>query len=198
MRVGTLVVTSFAFASVLVGQTEPSVAPEWDIRTNMQSLVADVRLFEPLLRRLDPEHWVKRGAPEAYVQQLTSSQQAMEQLNAATDQLSRSPEKLSAALNVFFELERMETLMKSLRDGARKWQSEDLSNRITEALAANTTHHERLRQHVRDLAVTREQEFHIMNQEAQRCRGMLTKQPPPEVAPRGSSGRSQNRRARQQ
>jgi hypothetical protein len=173
-----------------------SVAPEWDVKAHMGDLVRDVGRFESLLRRVDVEHWIGRGAPDVYRRQLMSAQEAFTHLSAATEKLSRKPELLSAAIDVMFQLERMELLVGSLRDGVRKWQSQDFANTITDALASNTTHRERLRQHVRDVAVIREQEFQIANEEAQRCRGMLTSPVTPQPVER-RSGRSRNRRPAQ-
>ena len=170
-----------------------SVAAEWDVRAHLSDLVKDVASFESLLRRVDVEHWIGRGAPDVYRRQLMSAQEAFPHLVAATEKLSRQPELLSAAIEVMFQLERFELLVGSLRDGVRKWQSQDFANTITDALAANTTHRERLRQHVRDVALIREQEYQIANQEAQRCRGMLMTPTPQQPAER-RSGRSRNRR----
>jgi hypothetical protein len=140
------------------------VTAEWDVRSYMTQLVADV-------------------------QQSKSSLDAMEHLVAATEDLSRQPEKLSAAIETFFQLERMELLVASLNNGVRKWQSEHTANEMSEALSANMVHRDRLRQHIRDLASARENEQRIMNEEAQRCRGMLTREapaPPVRSAPRRS------------
>jgi hypothetical protein len=180
-------------AGSLTAQTPPTdangVTPEWDVRSYMTSLVADVHRMRSLLNRVDAPHWVTRGAPDAYIQQSKSSLEAMEHLVAATEALSREPERLPAALETFFQLERMELLVTSLNNGVRKWQSEYTANEINLALSANMVHRDRLRQHIRDLAAAREDEFRIMNEEAQRCRGILTKAapaPPCRPAPRRS------------
>ncbi|HYO81997.1 MAG TPA: hypothetical protein VES20_11380 [Bryobacteraceae bacterium] len=194
---GVLFTALIASAAVLHAQASSgaesvSVAPEWDVRAHLNDLVRDVAGYESLLRRMDVDHWIGRGAPEVYRRQLMSAQEAFQHLSAATDKLARQPELLSAAIEVMFQLERMELLVGSLRDGARKWQSEEFANTVTTAMAANTSHRERLRQHIRDVAVVREQEFQIANQEAQRCRGMLTNPVPAPPAER-RSGRTRNR-----
>src|SRR5688572_12253238 len=91
-----------------------SVAAEWDVRSYMSALVEDVHKLRSLLNRVDAPHWVSRGAPEAYIQQSKSSLEAMEILVTATEDLSKQPEKLPAALETFFQLERMELLVTSL------------------------------------------------------------------------------------
>ena len=46
-------------------------------------------------------------------------------------------------------------------------------------LAENSSNRDKLRQYITDLAVTKEQEFQIVDKEAQRCRGVLSHQPAP-------------------
>lgn len=194
MRAVPFFFTLFAVCGVACAQGQPSVAPVWDVAANMGAMQEDVRKIEPLLRRVDTPHWISRGAPEAYARQLASSQAAVQQLVASADKLARNPEQLSVALETFFELERMELLLNSLREGVRKWQSEDLANQFTQVLGANILHRDRLRQHIRDVAAAREAEYRIANEEVQRCRGMLLKQTPQsETKP----ARSRNQRRRE-
>jgi len=143
----------------------------------MAALAASVRHVEPLLKQVNPADWVEKGAPDAYVRQLQTTKQAIAALVASSDELARQPEKMAVALDVYFQMERMELLMGSLREGIRKYQSAELDELIRQDLASNVLHRERLRQHIRDLADLREQEYQIANEEAQRCRGLLTKQP---------------------
>ena len=46
----------------------------------------------------------------------------------------------------------------------------------------NSNNRERLRQYLNGLAQTKEQESQIMDKEAQRCRAILSRQPPPPPA----------------
>ena len=185
-----LIIGALAACCSACAQTTEGVAAVWDVRANIASLVADVQKVEPLLRRVDAPHWVTKGAPEAYVRQHASAQAALQQLILATQRLAQDPEKIPATVDVYFELERMELLMNSLRDGVRKYQSDDLANMFTQVMGTNILHRDRLRQHIRDLAIARENEFKIANEEAQRCRGMLTRQAPAPTPPARSKSRS--------
>lgn len=155
-----------------------SVTPEWDVRGNMAALATDIRKLEPLLGQVNAADWVAKGAPRAYVQQAKSAQGTLAHLVVATSALAQEPERLTAALEAFFQMERMELLLGSLRSGVRKYQSPDLGDHLNRAWGTNAVHRDRLRQHIRDLAHVREQEYKIVNQEAQRCRGMITQQAP--------------------
>jgi hypothetical protein len=168
----TFLLTVFG-AAVLGAQ---GTAPEWDIRSNMSTLVADVRKLDPLLAHVKPQDWVAEGAPQAYVQQLESSKSLLQHLVYATDALAQNPDRLTTALSAFFHFEKMELLLGSLNQGVRKYQSPDLADMITSQLARHSVHRERLRQHITDLATVREQEFELLDQEAQRCRASAARE----------------------
>jgi hypothetical protein len=157
--------------------TAGGVTPEYDVRRDLTTLAEQTRRFQPLLAQVKPEKWIENGAPEAYVRQLRSCQANVQSLIAATDQLAREPERLTVALDAYFRMQNMESLVGSLRDGIRKYQNAELAGLLSGALADNANNREKLRQHIIDLAAAREQELQIMDQEAQRCRGMLLRQP---------------------
>ena len=106
-------------------QTQPSsgITAEWDVRANMEQLSSAIEQFGPILRRLRPEEWIAKGASGSYVQQVRSSREMMTALTDATAKLAREPERLTAALDAYFLMERMELLLGSLKDGIRRYQS---------------------------------------------------------------------------
>jgi len=186
---------AFLFAIVAVRLTaqqssaaEPQgVAAAWDVRTQLTALANAIREIEPLVQRVDPRILSENGAPAAYVQQVLSVQASMKSLLSAADQLAREPEKLPVAVDVYFQMERMELLLNSLRDGLKKYQSPDLADMLSQTLGKNAIHRDRLRQHIRDVAELHDEEYKIANEEAQRCRGILTKQPATTPVPRKPS-----------
>ncbi len=133
---------------------------------------------EQLVLKVDPKILAENGAPETYVQQVKSVQGSMKALLTAASFVAREPEKLPAALDVYFQMERLDVLLSSLREGIRKYQSPDLADMITKTVGQNVIHRDRLRQHIVDVAELHDQEYQIANEEAQRCRATLTKQPP--------------------
>jgi hypothetical protein len=165
----------------LTAQQSPSTEPQgvsaaWDVRTQLTALANSIRELQPLVQRVDLKILGENGAPDAYIQQVRSVQASMKALLSAADQLAREPEKLPVAVDVYFQMERMELLMNSLRDGLRKYQSPDLADMLSQTLGKNAIHRDRLRQHIRDVAELHDEEYKIANEEAQRCRGILTKQ----------------------
>jgi hypothetical protein len=163
-------------AGIGFGQQATGIAPEWDVKANMAALIDDAKRLEPLLDKVKMAEWQERGAPEAYIRQLKSSQATVQNVIAATAALARDPDRLTVALDAFFHMEKMEILLGSLKEGVRRYQSPEVANELTNVLAANSIHRDRLRLHLVELANTREQEFKIMDQEAQRCRGDLSRQ----------------------
>ena len=171
---------AFLFGVVIVstsfGQQTTGIAPEWDVKANMAALINDVKRFDPLLQQVKVAQWVENGAPEAYIRQLKSSQGMVQHVIAATAALARDPDRLTVALEAFFQMEKMEMLVGSLKEGVRRYQSAEIANELTTVLAANSIHRDRLRLHLSELASAREQELKIMDEEAQRCRGALSRQ----------------------
>jgi hypothetical protein len=74
-------------------------------------------------------------------------------------------------------MEGVEAILGSLRDGIRKYQNPELATQLTRLMAETSNNRDKLRNHIQDLAATREQEFNVMDQEAQRCRGIMVTQP---------------------
>jgi hypothetical protein len=164
--------------AVAAPQAPGGVTPEWDVRSNMAAMAQDLRKLEPLLKQVSPAEWVAKGAPEVYVRQLQSAQAGLQGLIAAATKLATQPERLAPAIDAYFQMERMELLLASLGEGIRKYQDSEMADTLARSYAENTVHRDRLRQHIRDIADTREQEFQVANQEAQRCREMMLRQTP--------------------
>jgi hypothetical protein len=157
------------------------VAAAWDVKTKMAAMASDVGRIEDLLRRVRPQEWIEKGAPDAYLRQLESSQTSMQLLIAATGKVAKDPEKLSAALDALFRMDSMDLLLQSLQAGVRRYQGPSLADDIVRFMADNAQHRDMLRQHCVDLAAARENELKIIDAEAQRCRAELSRKNEPEV-----------------
>jgi hypothetical protein len=150
------------------------VAPVWDARTVLDQFAEQTGRLRPLLDRIQPEQWVKRGAPAAYVDQWKTVRSELEAVTAASADLRRHPDKLSDVLGLLFQHDRLERRLNSLIEGVRQYQNPAVASLLASTLAEGAGSRERLQAYVRDLALTREQEFAIVDREAQRCRGQLT------------------------
>jgi hypothetical protein len=165
-----------------------TVLSEWDARTEITALVNGVRRLKPLLDKITPEEWMKEGAPQAWIQQLRSAKSSVDYLAASAEQLSQKPDSIPFAIETYFRLEATETIVNSVREGLRKYQSPDLARMIGDVMNENSNNREKFKAYLVDLANMRAQEFEIMNQEAQRCRDAVARSPvTPSDPPRKST-----------
>ena len=166
----SLLLFSPLFSIALWGQASPSVPASWDVSKSVGELAAQVAQLKPLVSRLTPQTWVENGAPEAYVAQWRGAQQELGYLDQTARTLAQRPESLTAALDVYFRLQGIEWRLESLADGARKYQNPAAGDQIAQVLGASSTKRDQLRQYITDLATQNEQQFAVVDKEAQRCR----------------------------
>jgi len=171
---------------VLWGQAAPSVPAPWDVSKSVGELAAQVAQLKPVLAQLNPQEWVDQGASMAYVAQWKGAQQELDYLDQTARTLEKQPEKLTAALDVYFRLQAVEWRLESLSEGARKYQNPAAGDQLAAAVGEHATKRDQLRQYITDLASQNEQEFAVVEREAQRCREDQNRQqvrPAPAPAP---------------
>ena len=86
---------------------------------------------------------------------------------------------MTLALETLFRLQAVESQVNSLVDGVRRYQNPAVGDLLVSVVSANSANRDQLRQYITDLAQTKEQEFKIVDKEAQRCRGSLSARPTP-------------------
>lgn len=161
----------FPLAAIsLWGQAAPSVPASWDVSRSVSELAAQVAQLKPLLAQLSPQEWMEKGAPAAYAAQLQGAQQELDYLDQTARALERQPEKLTAALDLYFRLQGVEWRLESLAEGARRYQSPAAGDQLAAAVGVHATQRDQLRQYITDLASQNEQESAVLEREAQRCR----------------------------
>jgi hypothetical protein len=153
--------------------------PEWEVQKQMSSLAEHVQRVKPLLDKVNPQEWEKRGAPPAYTTQLQNTRAEIDYLTGSTKELAAHPYKLTAALETFLRMQSVDALLRSIASGIRKYQNPAVADLLQSLIADTSTDREKLRQYLVDLVAEREQQFKIMDQEAQRCRALLSRQPRP-------------------
>jgi hypothetical protein len=160
------------------------VSAPWDISQVATALATQAERLKPILDQLTPEQWQAKGAPAAYVSQWRAVQSEVGYLMGAATAFSKQPERLPLALETYFRMQAVETQIDSLVDGVRRYQNPAVGDLIVSVVGANSENRDQLRQYITDLAQTKEQEFRVVDQEAQRCRTNLMRQP----APRPTAG----------
>ena len=96
-------------------------------------------------------------------------------LKRSSDNLVHEPARLTTAMDTYFRLQDLEGSLGSLIEGVRKYQNPALADLLRGVLAENDSSRRQLRQYVVDLAATKEQEFKVVDKEAQRCRESVTR-----------------------
>jgi len=171
------------FSLLAPAQTVPGVSAEWDISQTVAALTAQAVRLKPILDQLTPQEWVSKGAPAAYVTQWQGAQDDLGYLVDSARALDKQPERLTLALDTYFRLQSLEVRLASLVGGVRNYQNPAVGDLLVGVSAENSANRDKLRQYITDLAATKEQEFKIVDQEAQRCRTVLTRPAPPKPAP---------------
>ena len=150
----------------------------WEIAPAIQELGAHAGRLVPILDKLQVRTWVQKGASDTYIAQRDSAKEQAQALATEAKALAANPERLSAALEVLFRMQAVETMAGSLMEGVRRYQSAQDAQLLATAVAEGGAGRERLQRYVVNLAAQREQDLAVMNSEAQRCRGILTQQTP--------------------
>jgi hypothetical protein len=151
---------------------------EWDVRKLLASLTSESQRVKPILIQADPNSWSDRAAAQSYLPQWTAAQNEIQYLAMTSEAFAKQPERLTLAMETFFRLESLERTLQSFVDGLKRYGNPAVAELLEGTLRDNSNNRERLREYLTELARTKEQEYRIMDEEAQRCRALLSKQPP--------------------
>ncbi len=157
----------------------PASAPAFDAEKMLDSLRAETKRLGPLLEQLQPEAWLKHGAPYSYVEQKKSAQDEMGYLTASTSAMSKQPDKLSLALDTYLRMEALDRQVGSLVVGILRYGDPNLADLLQQTVGGSVSNRDQFRQYIVDLASQQETQYDVMDREAQRCRGILSRQPTP-------------------
>jgi hypothetical protein len=184
MRCPLRALAVFACAAAVYAQTPQAQSSSqglettWEIAPVLNEIASHAARLLPLLDKIDAHAWVAKGASDTYAAQLQSSKEQTRALVAEAKALAASPEQLSAALQVLFRIQGLETMLASLEEAIRHYQTAADAQALATVVAQNGAGRDRLQRYVVNLAAEREQDLKVMDREAQRCRGILTQAPP--------------------
>ncbi len=154
-----------------------AVTTDQQILDIFNGMSRDAARIEPMLRQLKPAEWVAKGAPDAYVSQWNSALIEVQGIQSDMSSLIQHPDHMTYAMKAIFRVEASHQLLGSLMGGLRRYQNPALADLFESVAAEDHSDVERLQQYLLDLAGTKEQQFEVVDREAQRCRGMLSRQP---------------------
>jgi len=155
---------------------------DWEIGAALQEIGAHATRLLPALNQIDARSWVEQGASETYAEQLQAAKDQTQSLADGAKALAKSPERLPVALELYFRMQGIDAMLASVEEGMRKYQNPASAQALASLQAEAGANRDRLQRYIVNLAAEREQELHVMDQEAQRCRGTLT-------APASKSGK---------
>ena len=177
------VIFCLASAVPLASQTTApppqGIEQPWDVRKILLALNSDNQTLKPVLAQMNPQQWYdQKGASSTYIVQWQTAKAQVDDVITATARLGQKTDELSLALDTYFRLEALDTLTRSVLEGAKKYGDRAAAGKLEELIAHNFNNRERFRDYLRDLATTQQENFKVADAEAQRCRGVLSQQVP--------------------
>ena len=147
--------------------------------------------IEPMVQQLRPADWLNKGAPDTYVSQWNSILAQYRAVQAEMSALAQHPAQITVTMKALFRLQAIHPLMDSLMGGTRKYQNPALADSIESVAAENVADIDKIERYLMQIAGDREQEFTIVDHEAQRCRAVLSKQPANPASARNNNRKTQ-------
>jgi hypothetical protein len=131
----------------------------------------------PYLEQVHPAEWVAKGAPDTYVLQLASAKQQVDAIRNEMSALAQHPENMQDSMRALFRVQGFHRSLDSLMGGLRKYQNPALADLIQSVAVEDQEDLSKLQEYILELANQKEQEYLVVDHEAQRCRATLSKEP---------------------
>jgi hypothetical protein len=147
-----------------------------------------VARIEPMLEQLHPNDWIAKGAPDTYLAQWNSTREQFGAIRSDMSALAQHPDHLTESMKALFRMQATEHALGSLMGGVRRYQNPALADLIESVAAEANGDIDRFEKHLLELADEKEQQFTVVDREAQRCRTTLSRQP---AAPASTNRKSQ-------
>jgi hypothetical protein len=162
---------------VLLAAQSVGLAPDWELKPKAEKLSKEIGDLRPLVERLEPSKWGANGAAEAYEKQRRDCLDGIGYTQNAAKRLAEKPSKLSLTLETLVRLESVLSRAESLSLAVRHYQNPAIAELLDSQMNTLSDSREWLRQQALELAQVREKELDVAEQEAQRCRTAISKQP---------------------
>ncbi len=151
--------------------------PDPDVVAAFTGVAAHAARIEPMLQQLKPNDWVAKGAPDTYVTQFNSAIEQIHVIQSEMSALAQHPEQMTESIKALFRVQSSHRTLISLMEGLRRWQNPALAELIESVAAEDQTDLDHLEQYVLQLAIEKDQQYAVVDSEAQRCRATLSRQP---------------------
>jgi hypothetical protein len=157
--------------------TAQQSTPDPQIVAAFNGISAHAARMEPMLQQLKPDDWVAKGAPDTYVTQFNSAIEQMHAIQSEMSALAQHPEQMTECMKALFRVQSSHRALISLMEGLRRWQNPALAELIESVAAEDRTDLDLVEQYVLQLATEKDQQYAVVDSEAQRCRATLSRQP---------------------
>jgi hypothetical protein len=131
---------------------------------------------EQILSGIKPEEWPQAGAA-AYSAQRETLVSELGYLRNSARAMAAAPERLPVVVDTFLWIDRTNSMMASMTDGVRRYQNSAVADLLESARTQNSGAAEKLKEYMRQLAVSVDAKMQIAHEEAQRCRTELVTKP---------------------
>ncbi len=168
--------TALLLSAGLVRAQQAGMENAWDVHKTLAAIALLADRLAPVVDQIHPENW--NGAPDGYIAQAQTCRNQLKALAAESRKLDQNPEKLIDALQLLFRIRAAENVLASFSEGLRKYSNPPLADMLNAAVAEDAGNKDRLQQYILELAVAKEQDFRVADEEAQRCRQTLSRKPP--------------------
>lgn len=155
---------------------QAGLTPAWEVQKTLDALIAQTRRLAPMLEEIKVKDWIAKGAPEGYAEQHKAVQDQMNYLIQTTQGLKAKPDRMAETVEAYLRLQTLESLLDSLSQGVRRYQNPALADLLQGMIVENDANRQNLRAYMVELVTNKEAELKIMNEEAQRCRGLLVRE----------------------
>jgi hypothetical protein len=165
---------------VAFGQQQPTAPPSTtDPQTieNFNRISQHAARIEPMLQELRPNDWVAKGAPDTYVTQWNTAIGQLHAIQSDMSALGQHPDQIADCMKALFRVQAAHQALNSLMGGLRRYQNPALAELIESVAAEDQAELEHFEQYVIELANEKDQQYAVVDREAQRCRATLSRQP---------------------
>jgi ABC-type transport system involved in cytochrome bd biosynthesis fused ATPase/permease subunit len=156
----------------------PAIAADQQQMVGMFNRLSQHALrLQPMLEQVRAADWVAKGAAETYVAQLGSARQQIQAIETDLADLTQRPDQMQDCLKALFRIQGFHRSLDSLMAGLRKYQNPALAELIESVAAEDQGDLEQLQNYILDLANRKDQEYQVVDREAQRCRATISREP---------------------
>ena len=159
------------------GQEGAGLETPWEAQKILDTVIKDNEKLKSLLNQMNPQSWYdKKGAPGLYIEQWAQARQQVDDFSRVSAMVAKKIDSLSQVIEAYFRLEALDVTTRSVTEGGYRYGDRTIADQMSALIAQNFGNRERLRGYIRELAASKEEDFKIADAEAQRCRGMISKE----------------------